>query len=64
MSAPQSGLWVILPDVNVLIYAFRKAPHNVCKPWLDKVVTSEPQFGASTPVDRADGRSRLSNGLP
>jgi toxin-antitoxin system PIN domain toxin len=40
---------VILPDVNVLIYAFRKDSlrHDVCKPWLDKVVSSEPQFGLS-----------------
>jgi toxin-antitoxin system PIN domain toxin len=40
---------VILPDVNVLIYAFRtdSAQHAVCKPWLDKVVTGEAQFGMS-----------------
>jgi len=40
---------VILPDVNVLIYAFRadSAKHAVCKPWLDDVVTSDAHFGIS-----------------
>jgi toxin-antitoxin system PIN domain toxin len=40
---------VILPDVNVLIYAFRKdsVRHDVCKPWLDRVVSSDAQFGLS-----------------
>jgi hypothetical protein len=40
---------VILPDVNVLIYAFRKdtAQHAVCKAWLDAVVAGDAQFGLS-----------------
>jgi len=40
---------MMLPDVNVLIYAFRKdAPeHAICRPWLDGVVTSETRFGMS-----------------
>jgi uncharacterized protein len=40
---------VILPDVNVLIYAFRAdaARHVVCKPWLDAIVLGEARFGMS-----------------
>jgi uncharacterized protein len=40
---------VILPDVNVLIYAFRadSARHSVCKAWLDAIVGGEAQFGLS-----------------
>jgi len=40
---------VILPDVNVLIYAFRSdSPHHsVCKSWLDRVVSSDARFGIS-----------------
>jgi len=40
---------VILADVNVLIYAFRRdAPqHVVCKPWLDKIIDGDAQFGLS-----------------
>ena len=40
---------MILPDVNVLIDAFRKdAPHHdVCKPWLEKVAGDDAQFGVS-----------------
>jgi toxin-antitoxin system PIN domain toxin len=40
---------VILPDVNVLIYAFRadSVRHSVCKPWLDGIVLGEAQFGLS-----------------
>jgi toxin-antitoxin system PIN domain toxin len=40
---------MILADVNVLIYAFRSdsANHAVCKPWLDKIVTGDAQFGVS-----------------
>jgi uncharacterized protein len=40
---------VILPDVNVLIYAFRKdSPHHdLCKLWLDGVVGGDAQFGLS-----------------
>ena len=40
---------MILPDVNVLIYAFRKdAPeHAMCNPWLTAVVASDARFGLS-----------------
>lgn len=40
---------MILPDVNILIYAFRlDAPHNaVCRPWLDRVVHGDAAFGLS-----------------
>jgi uncharacterized protein len=40
---------VILPDVNVLIYAFRSdlAQHAVCKRWLDHVIIADAQFGLS-----------------
>jgi toxin-antitoxin system PIN domain toxin len=40
---------VILPDVNVLIHAFRtdSTEHKVCKSWLDQVVLADAQFGIS-----------------
>ena len=40
---------MILPDVNVLIYAFRMdSPyHGVCKPWLETVANGDAQFGVS-----------------
>jgi uncharacterized protein len=40
---------MILPDVNVLIYAFRTdTPQHVrCKGWLDSVVLSDQRFGVS-----------------
>jgi len=40
---------VILPDVNVLIYAYRSdtVRHDVCKPWLDRIVGGDAQFGLS-----------------
>ncbi len=40
---------MILPDVNVLIYAFRKdAPqHALCNPWLTGVVAGDARFGLS-----------------
>jgi len=40
---------MILPDVNVLIYAFRKGvPHHaVCRAWLDGVILSDLPFGLS-----------------
>jgi predicted nucleic acid-binding protein len=43
---------VILADVNVLIHAFRKdsSDHQVCKPWLDRVVRGEARFGVSSGV--------------
>jgi uncharacterized protein len=40
---------VILADVNVLIYAFRRdsARHDVCKSWLDGIVKGDGRFGVS-----------------
>lgn len=40
---------MMLPDVNVLIYAFRKdvPQHDVCRAWLDTAVLSEARFGIS-----------------
>ena len=40
---------MILPDANVLIYAFRQDcdQHAVCKDWLDAVVSADAQFGIS-----------------
>lgn len=41
---------MILPDVNVLIYAFRKdAPqHAICNPWFTSIIASDARFGLST----------------
>jgi uncharacterized protein len=41
---------MILPDVNVLIYAFRTdSPHHaVVRPWFDRVIRSDAAFGIST----------------
>jgi toxin-antitoxin system PIN domain toxin len=43
---------VILPDVNVLIYAFRQdtPQHAICRPWLVNVVSGDTRFGLSTAV--------------
>lgn len=40
---------MILPDVNVLIYAFRRdvPQYNVCNPWLTNVVENDSLFGLS-----------------
>jgi len=40
---------MILPDVNVLIYAFRREvpQHNVCRTWLNAVVLGQERFGVS-----------------
>jgi toxin-antitoxin system PIN domain toxin len=40
---------MILPDVNVLIYAFRRdvPQHALCRPWLDSIVAGEAGFGLS-----------------
>jgi len=41
---------MILPDVNVLVYAFRpdSPRHEICRPWLAEIVTSSVPFGLST----------------
>ena len=40
---------MILPDVNVLIYAFRQdaTHHSICNPWLTGVVSGDAAFGLS-----------------
>ena len=40
---------MILPDVNVLIYAFRQEvpEHTLCRKWLDAVVLGDARFGLS-----------------
>lgn len=40
---------MILPDVNVLIYAFRKEvpQYAACRGWLDRVVLGDERFGIS-----------------
>lgn len=40
---------MILPDVNILIYAFRadSPQHAICKPWLERVVAGDARFGVS-----------------
>jgi uncharacterized protein len=40
---------MILPDVNVLIYAFRREvpQHSLCRAWLDGVVRGHERFGLS-----------------
>ena len=50
---------MILPDVNVLIYAFRMdlPQHAICRRWLLDVMTADARFGvspavlAATPLD-------------
>jgi toxin-antitoxin system PIN domain toxin len=43
---------LILPDVNVLIYAFRAdlPQHGRCRRWLDDVIASDARFGLSPMV--------------
>ena len=38
-----------LPDVNVLIYAFRRdtEQHQLCRSWLERTILGESQFGVS-----------------
>src|SRR5262245_1997756 len=40
---------MMLPDVTVLIYAFRRdvAQHAACRAWLDRTVLSDARFGVS-----------------
>jgi hypothetical protein len=40
---------MILPDVNVLIYAFREdsPEHAVCRSWLTQIITGDARFGIS-----------------
>jgi toxin-antitoxin system PIN domain toxin len=43
---------VILPDVNVLLYAFRgdSANHAACRTWLDSVVNGDEAYGMAPQV--------------
>jgi hypothetical protein len=43
---------MILPDVNVLIYAFRKdvAQHDLCRSWLAQLIQGNTRFGMSPNV--------------
>src|SRR6187200_1540485 len=43
---------MILPDVNVLIYAFRtdNDHHAACRAWLEAVVSGDARFGIAPPV--------------
>jgi toxin-antitoxin system PIN domain toxin len=40
---------VVLPDVNVLIYAFREdvPHHNICRSWLEAAIGADSRFGLS-----------------
>lgn len=40
---------MILPDVNVLIYSFRKGvpQHESCRGWLNRIVQNDARFGLS-----------------
>lgn len=43
---------MILPDVNVLVHAFRAdaADHVLCRGWLDSVVSGDSRYGISLQV--------------
>lgn len=43
---------MILPDVNVLVHAFRSdsSDHPLCRGWLDRVVNGESRYGMSPHV--------------
>ena len=43
---------MILPDVNVLVHAFRSdsPEHEICRSWLDSVVNGEARYGMSPQV--------------
>ena len=43
---------MILPDVNILVYAFRSdsSNHETCKTWLDSVVNGEAPYGIAPQV--------------
>jgi len=43
---------VILPDVNILVHAFRSdsSEHGRCRPWLDGVVNGEARYGMAPQV--------------
>jgi toxin-antitoxin system PIN domain toxin len=41
---------VILPDVNILVHAFRSdsANHLTCRSWLDSIVNGDSRYGMAT----------------
>ena len=43
---------MILPDVNVMVYAFRPdtSEHDVCRNWLESVVNSDKPYGMAPQV--------------
>ena len=43
---------MILPDVNVLVHAFRRdsSDHDCCRAWLDGVVNGDSRYGMSPQV--------------
>jgi toxin-antitoxin system PIN domain toxin len=43
---------VILPDVNVLVHAFRSdaSDHKTCRRWLERVVNGEARYGMAPQV--------------
>jgi len=43
---------VILPDVNILVNAFRRdtADHSLCRSWLDRVVNGDGRYAMSPQV--------------
>jgi predicted nucleic acid-binding protein len=43
---------MILPDVNVLVHAFRSdsPDHEVCRAWLDSVANGEARYGMAPQV--------------
>ena len=43
---------MILPDVNVLVHAFRSdsGDHGLCRTWLDEVVNGDSRYGMSPQV--------------
>jgi predicted nucleic acid-binding protein len=43
---------MILPDVNILVHAFRtdSYEHEVCRNWLDSVVNGDARYGMAPQV--------------
>jgi toxin-antitoxin system PIN domain toxin len=43
---------VILPDVNILVHAFRadSSEHEICRTWLDGVVNGDARYGMAPQV--------------
>ena len=43
---------MILPDVNILVHAFRSdtSDHGTCREWLDRVVNGESRYGMAPQV--------------